>query len=136
MKTLCIPKQQNVLKTGIALGIFLMISLFTTTVSAQETERTVTGQVTSNYGIVPSATVLLKGTYIGVVCDDDGKFTFPQKLKENDVLVVTSLGFKDREIKITGDTTYIEPFLEDIPIIITAALRTKATTASLDIEKK
>ncbi|WP_299684746.1 carboxypeptidase-like regulatory domain-containing protein [uncultured Dokdonia sp.] len=136
MKTLCIPKQQNVLKTGIALGIFLIIALCTTTVNAQETERTVTGQVTSTDGVVPSATVLLKGTYVGVVCDDDGKFTFPQKLKENDVLVVTSLGYKDREIKITGNTTYIEPFLDDIPLIIIGSLRTKATPTSSDIKKK
>ena len=135
MKTLCIPKQQNVLKTCMAFGMILILSLVTTTVNAQETERTVTGQVTSTDGVVPAATVLLKGTYIGVVCDDDGKFTFPQKLKENDVLVVTSLGYKDREIKITGNTTYIEPFLDDIPLVIIAALRTKATVPPSDIEK-
>jgi len=127
MKTQSISIHQNVLKTVVSFCLLMALGFFINTVQAQTTERTVTGTVTSTDGVVPLATVILKGTYIGVSCDQNGNFTFPQKLKENDVLVITSLGYKDREIKITGNTTFIEPFLDDIQLVIVAALRTKAS---------
>lgn len=130
MKTQSTAIHQHVLKTVVSFCLVMAFGLFTNTTNAQTTERTVTGTVTSTDGVVPSATVILKGTYIGVSCDENGKFTFPQKLKENDVLVITSLGYKDAEVKITGNTTFIEPFLEDIPLIIVGDLRTKPSTKS------
>jgi len=127
MKTQIISMQQHVVKTMLALGLIMSLGLMSTSASAQTTERTVTGVVSSAYEKVSYATVILKGTYIAVSANKNGAFTFPQKLKENDVLIVSSLGYKDREITITGDTTFIEPFLDDIPLIITAALRTAPT---------
>lgn len=130
MKTLCIPIRQNVLKTVFSLSLLLGAFLFTNSANAQENERTVTGVVKTNDGLLQYATVLLKGTQIGVSTDENGKFTFPQKLKENDVLVVTFLGYQDAEVKITGNTTFVEPFLEDIPLVIIGALRTEKSTKS------
>ena len=130
MKTACMTIHQNVLKTFLAFGILMTFSLFTNTMNAQTTAsgQTVTGVVTSDYGIVPQATVILKGTRVAVVCDENGAFTFPQKLKENDVLVITSLGFEDTEVTIQENTTFVKPFLEGIELTIIGALRTKADT--------
>jgi hypothetical protein len=50
---------------------------------------------------------------------------------EDDVLVVSYLGYETDEITIAHDTAFIEPFLEDIPIVIVATLRTKGTRTSL-----
>ena len=125
MKTLRIPIKKQVFKIFISLSFVLIISLFTDTMQAQENERTVTGVVRTNDGLLQYATVLLKGTQIGVSTDENGKFTFPKKLKENDVLVVTFLGYEDAEVRITGNTTFVEPFLEDIPLVIIGALRTE-----------
>ena len=44
--------------------------------------------------------VILKGTTIGTYADFDGTFTFPIPLKAGDVLVFSSLGLKDTQIKI------------------------------------
>lgn len=132
MKTQTITMQQNVLKTLLAFGFLMSISLFTNTLNAQTAGQTVTGVVTSLDGNVPQATVILKGTRIAVNCDDNGAFTFPQKLKENDVLLVTSLGYQDAEVKITGNTTFVKPFLEDIELLIVGALRTKPATKAKD----
>lgn len=103
----------------------LVCSLVMNTVNAQSKERTVTGVVSSTDGLLPQATVMLKGTNIGIATEFDGSFTFPRKLKANDVLIVSYLGYKDRVITINEDTTFIEPFLDDVPLIIVADLRTK-----------
>ncbi len=138
MKTACTIIQQNAFKTFLAFGFLMTLSLFTNTMNAQTTTtgQTVTGVVTSDFGNVPQATVILKGTRIAVVCDDNGAFTFPQKLKENDVLLVTSLGYHDAEVTITENTTFVKPVLEGIVLTITGALRTKASTKDKDLQQQ
>lgn len=133
MKTACMIIHQSAFKTFLAFGILMTLSLFTNTMNAQTTGQTVTGVVTSEYGNVSQATVILKGTRIAVVCDDNGAFTFPQKLKENDVLLVTSLGYQDTEVTIKENTTFVKPVLEGIEIVIVGALRTKAFTKEKDL---
>jgi len=134
MKTACMIIHQNAFKTFLAFGFLMTLSLFTNTMNAQTAGQTVTGVVTSDFGNVPQATVILKGTRIAVVCDDNGAFTFPQKLKENDVLLVTSLGYNDTEVTITKNTTFVKPVLEGIVLTITGALRTKASTKDKDLQ--
>ncbi|GAB5399277.1 MAG: hypothetical protein Aureis2KO_08620 [Aureisphaera sp.] len=101
-------------------------------VYGQQEGQVVTGLVTSTDGPLLGATIVLKGTTIGVVSNENGEFTFPEELKENDVLVVTYLGYKKEEVTIAKGTTYVEPFLEDDPIIVVAALRTKEGTMPLE----
>lgn len=133
MKTACMIIHQSAFKTFLAFGFLMSLSLFTNTVNAQTTGQTVKGVVTSPYGNVPQATVILKGTRVAVVCDDNGAFTFPQKLKENDVLLVTSLGYQDTELIIKENTTFVKPFLEGIELVIIGALRTKASIKDKDL---
>ncbi len=124
MKTQSTFKKTGTFKAVVAFCLLLGVSLFSASASAQTTERTVKGVVSTTDGKLPYATVMLKGTNVGVATGENGEFTFPKMLKENDVLQVSYLGYKDFEITIKGDTTYIEPFLEDIPLVIVAALRT------------
>lgn len=130
MKTQTITMQQHMMKNVWAFAFILVLALFTNPIHAQNTERTVTGVVSSLDGPLLGATIVLKGTTIGTFSNDTGAFTFPQKLKENDVLVVSYLGYKNREITISRVTRFIEPFLEDNPVIIHGALRTEATTGT------
>ncbi len=135
MKTQTITTQQNVFKSVGTIALIMVFWLFANPIIAQSTERTVTGVVTSNDGPLFGASIVLKGTTVGVNSNEDGSFDFPKKLRENDILVVSYLGYKNREIKIDNATTYVEPFLDDIPVIIECALRTKNGPAMVDDNK-
>ncbi len=43
--------------------------------------------------VLPGVNVYLKGGVVGTVTDSDGKFEFPQKLKEGDVVYFSYVGF-------------------------------------------
>ncbi len=125
MKTQFISNKQNILKTIGSFSIILLVLLCTNSIYAQSNERTVTGVVNTLDGPLFGATIVLKGTAIGVSTNKNGIFTFPQQLKENDVLQISYLGYEKKEVIINEDTTFIQPYLEDIAIVIVAALRTE-----------
>lgn len=135
MKTAQTSTKQCLLKLIGLFAICLFMSIWTNPLFAQSGERTVKGVVTSLDGPLMGATVLLKGVGSGVMTQEDGSFTFPEALKENDVLVVSYLGYETAEVKITGNTTYLEPYLEDIPIVIIASLRTKKSSSTIPNNK-
>ncbi|MAT90597.1 MAG: hypothetical protein CMC35_07880 [Flavobacteriaceae bacterium] len=115
-------------------GIMLLLAfMVTTSATAQEQKRTVTGIVKSTDGPVFGATVVLKGTAIGVVTDEKGGFTFPEALAENDVLVVSFLGYETAEVIISDQTTFVTPFLADNPVIIKTAIRTRNTSTTAEV---
>jgi len=124
MKTQAITRQMSYSKTMVSLCAMGLIALFAATASAQ-TARTVTGKVNTANGPLPYAAITLKGTQIGVQADENGAFTFPKKLKENDVLIISSLAYEDHEFTIQENSYFIEPFLEGEEIVIVGALRTK-----------
>jgi hypothetical protein len=135
MKTQSTSTRKQVLRT---LGFFtlcMILCLSANTLYAQDSDRTVTGVVTSLDGPVLGASIVLKGTAIGVESNDQGEFRFPEKLAANDVLVISYLGYKTNEVTINENTTFIKPFLEDISIVIVAALRTDDAVAA-DIDEQ
>lgn len=75
---------------------FLILFLLSFGVYAQM----VTGVVTSDDGPLPGATVQVKGTNQGVTTDFDGNFSV--NAGENDVLVVSFVGFTTQEIQVKG----------------------------------
>lgn len=124
MKTQIISKQNNTLKFLFLISIMMLMATFANPALAQNDEHTVSGVVKSMDGPVSGASIVLKGTSIWATSDDDGFFTFPQTLKVNDILVITSLGYYDQEVVIAQDGQYIEPFMEDVNVVIVGALRT------------
>jgi hypothetical protein len=51
--------------------------------------------------------IVLKGSKIGVMTDENGEFTFPKSLSSGDILVFSYLGYEKQDIKIDAKTTYI-----------------------------
>jgi len=68
---------------------------------------TVNGIVSDKIGPLPGATVYSKKYNIGTQTDFDGKFTFPKQLETGDLLLVTYIGYKDQEIKISTENNSI-----------------------------
>src|SRR5690554_760593 len=68
--------------------------------------KTVTGTVTSEETgeTLPGATVVLKGTTLGVVTDTDGKFSIESEV--GNVLVVSFIGMQDKEVTVGQANTY------------------------------
>jgi len=124
MKTQSTSTRKQVMKTLSFFTLCMIFCLNANTLYAQDSDRIVTGVVTSLDGPVLGASIVKKGTAIGVVSNDQGEFRFPEELTANDVLVISYLGYKTNEVVINENTTFIKPFLEDISIVIVAALRT------------
>jgi iron complex outermembrane recepter protein len=81
--------------------LLLFIFLGINTAFAQ---RTITGTVTSSADKqpLPEAVVLLKGSNIGVVADDNGKYTINVP-SATGTLVFTYIGFQSKEVVIAAD---------------------------------
>ena len=77
-----------------------------------QTGKTVKGVVTDNFGPVPGANVLVKGTTNGVITDIDGNFTLTN-VPESAVLQVSFIGYVTQEIKVAGQTTFNVKLSED-----------------------
>jgi TonB-linked SusC/RagA family outer membrane protein len=69
-------------------------------------QTTIEGVVNDVKGLpVPQANVVIKGTKNGVITDFDGVFKI--KAKTGDVLVISSVGFDKKEVKIQGNSIKI-----------------------------
>ncbi|RAR73898.1 carboxypeptidase-like regulatory domain-containing protein [Flavobacterium aciduliphilum] len=72
--------------------------------SATTTDKiTVTGTVSDKLGPLAKANIYLKNQNIGTQTDADGKFIFPKKLEAGDVLLVSYMGYKNKEIKVISE---------------------------------
>ncbi|MBD8489065.1 SusC/RagA family TonB-linked outer membrane protein [Echinicola sp. CAU 1574] len=75
----------------------------------------ITGSITNQSGeSLPGATVLVKGTLVGISAGPDGNFTIdvPTKPNQQPVLVVSFIGFKSKEITL-GNQTKLKITLEE-----------------------
>lgn len=73
------------------------------------TGNTITGRVVGDGDVLPGASVMVKGTSIGTVTDFDGNFAIKVP-NPNSTLVVSYVGFKQKEIKPKSD--YVSVNLE------------------------
>lgn len=81
----------------------------------KEKEKLVKGLVTDKYGApLPGATVMLKGTNIGVLSDLRGNFQIKMPLKGMSVLVFSFVGMKKQEVTYTGQNEINVTLLEDV----------------------
>jgi len=74
----------------------------------QNEKFTVSGIVTDGNVPLPGASIYLKNYNIGTQTDMEGKFTFPKQLEAGDVLVVSFIGYKAKEIKITSENQSVK----------------------------
>jgi TonB-linked SusC/RagA family outer membrane protein len=67
-------------------------------------QKSISGQINDENGMpLPGATVSVKGTKIAAITDFDGKFTL--QADENSVLVVSYVGYANKEVALNGKTT-------------------------------
>ena len=76
---------------------FIGMLLFSAGVFAQS----ISGNVSSEDGPLPGATVVVKGTENGTSTDFDGNFTI--NASDGDVLIVSFIGFETQEVAVSGD---------------------------------
>ncbi len=80
--------------------LFIFFSAFQTVVNAQ---TTVHGTVTDELGKpVPSASITVKGTSRGAISDASGVFSI--SASPDDILVISSIGFGDKEVKVGAES--------------------------------
>jgi hypothetical protein len=73
--------------------------------------------IDENDNPLPYASIIMKGTTIGVSADSNGKFEMRSlPAKERAVLVVSSVGFKEKEVEINKDFN----FRQDLEIQLTS----------------
>ncbi|MEQ8472322.1 MAG: TonB-dependent receptor [Marinoscillum sp.] len=67
--------------------------------------ETISGRVTDENGEpLPGATILVKGTQNGTVSDVDGNFSL--NVNDGDVLIVSFVGYRSKEIAVSGQTQF------------------------------
>ena len=94
---------------GLLLVFFL--TLFTAKTNAQD--RSVSGKITDSTGEpIPGATVVEKGTQNGVITDMDGNFKI--SIGDNATLVVSFVGYSNKEILVGNQSTISVELEEDI----------------------
>lgn len=83
--------------------------------SQQETIRKISGVVKDATGqTLPGATVLIKGTSVGVATDIDGKYTLVLNNISNPSLLFSSIGMKSKEVKVGASNTIDVTLEEDL----------------------
>jgi TonB-linked SusC/RagA family outer membrane protein len=81
--------------TKLITSIFFLLTL-----NLFSQEITVKGKVTDESGELPDVSVVIKGTTKGTNTDFNGMYSI--KAKTGDVLLFSYLGYKEKEVKITG----------------------------------
>ncbi len=98
-------------KSGFILVILILILISGNKVLAQEGKITVNGTVEVNNTPLPGASVLEKGTFNGVSTDFDGNYSID--VNPDAILVVSYVGFKQKEIPVNGQQTINVSLEED-----------------------
>ena len=126
-------RKQLLFSVLLTLGVMGGITCCPTSVMASVTQSQtikVTGQVVDQDGEpLIGATVQLKGTQSGVITDIDGNFTIDAPA--NGTLVVSYVGFKDREIAING-----RAIIEQIQLESDAQILDQVVVVGYGVQKK
>lgn len=115
-------------------GVIALCCLFLTSWTAQAQERKVTGKVLSaadGQGL-PGASVMIKGTKVGVATGASGEFTIAVK-GANDVLLVTSVGFQNQEVRVGSQSNITVRLSEDVSNLTEVVVTGYGTQSKRDI---
>ena len=99
------------MKKLIIQGLFLLTLIVSYTVTAQE--RSITGTVIDaiTNSPIPGASIVVKNTSTGTATDFDGLFTI--RASTNDILEISYLGYKNKEIVVSVKNDYTIALKED-----------------------
>jgi hypothetical protein len=103
--------------------ILILLGFSNVTFAQNLTDQTIKGVVSDENGPLDQVAVTLKDTDIRTITDKKGMFTFPQALKEYDVLVFSHLGYHTQEINVNPATPFIKIELASESIQILGALQ-------------
>jgi TonB-linked SusC/RagA family outer membrane protein len=122
-------------------GIFILLfGLLSFSAVAQNTPRIVSGRITDETGAgLVGASIVLKGTTIGVVADDNGDFKFelPATVSDKGSLVFSSVGFLTQEIELGTQTNFNvrlannEALLEEAVVVAFAQQKKVTVTGAI-----
>ncbi|NBB28340.1 TonB-dependent receptor [Cellulophaga sp. BC115SP] len=115
-------------------GVIALCCLFLITWTAQAQERKVTGKVLSaadGQGL-PGASVMVKGTKVGVATGAGGEFTIAVK-GASDVLLVTSVGFQNQEVRVGSQSNITVRLSEDVANLTEVVVTGYGTQSKRDI---
>jgi TonB-linked SusC/RagA family outer membrane protein len=122
-------------------GIFILLfGLLSFSAVAQNTPRTVNGRITDETGAgLVGASIVLKGTTIGTVADDNGDFKFelPATVSDKGSLVFSSVGFLTQEIELGTQTNFNvrlannEALLEEAVVVAFAQQKKVTVTGAI-----
>jgi TonB-linked SusC/RagA family outer membrane protein len=95
-------------------GILTLIIALVVQISFAQ-EKTVSGTVSDESGVLPGVSILLKGTASGTETDFNGKYTI--KAKVGDILVFSYVGYKPIDKKVSTSNTIDVVLQEDADIL-------------------
>lgn len=97
--------------------LFLLVGILTfATANAQGSSKiTITGTVFDDMGSVIGANVVEKGTINGTITDFDGNFSL--KVDMNSTLVISFIGYKTQEVKVTSSAPIKVKMKEDTELL-------------------
>jgi len=136
MKIMVTQKRQKAStlpKKLLRLALFILVNVCFVSMSFAQT--TVKGKITDAEGKGLVASVLVKGTTIGVTSDEKGDFSI--NAPANATLVITSVGFAEREVPVnsrTSITIALTPEgkeLENVVVIGYGSVRKEAVTGAV-----
>ncbi|NIG55994.1 TonB-dependent receptor [Chitinophaga sp. Cy-1792] len=107
---------------------FMMLLCATlSTIHAQAQDRQLSGLITDDHNQpVPGASIQIKGTSIGTVTTTEGKFVIT--VKSTSILVITSIGFAEREIAVGGQqqlNIQLKPVARDVSEVVVVGYGTQ-----------
>ncbi len=101
------------MKKEISIIILVLFSLLSYSQKTSKNDYKISGIITNNGEGIPFATVSIKNTSNGTVCDENGKFILYSK-KENTQIVIQAVGYKTKEIEVKSNTELSIELTEDI----------------------
>ncbi|HYG38059.1 MAG TPA: TonB-dependent receptor [Cytophagales bacterium] len=95
-------------------GLFLLFSMGINLVTLAQGKIKITGKITSEVEkeAIPGANVIVKGTTIGTTTDIDGNYAL--EVGENDILIISYIGFQQEEIPVEGRSVIDVVLVEDL----------------------
>lgn len=89
-----------------------------TTQKEEPSSQLITGIVSDETTLLPGVNILLKGTSIGTTTNFHGEFEFPKKLEKGDVLIVSYIGYKSKNITIKQEQSPLNIVMNEGDLIL------------------